>query len=298
MPVTRFICPDGVEVTVGECLVSCRMGRRCLTLPTLIKIASSERPYSTTPSTTRLHNGPMLEYLKATSEYAINPKDRAYALLGTEHHAQLAELSNPAHAEVKQGKEITGTPDIIEPDELVPGAYILTDYKTFGSFRVAKMLGVVKEKAKSTTEKYTKSGRWGKAGEFKNITTFRYDPAMVEYEQEQLQLNHYRTLLETAGWKISHMQIQVTVRDGGIQMARERGVTENIYLIPIPFMETDYINNYFATRAATLKGYMDGTVPREPCNDEENWGTRRCKDYCEVAENCTLGRQVLHLGPL
>ncbi len=297
MPATRFKCPDGVEITVGECLQKCRLGRRCLTLPTLIKIASSERPYSGVPSTTRLLNGAMLEYLKVTTEYAINPKDRAYALLGQDHHAQLAELANPAYAEHRQGKEITGTPDLIEPDELVPDHFILTDYKTFGSYRVAKILGIVKEKVKSTTEKYVKSGSWGRVGDFKTITTFRIDASKIEMEDEMLQLNHYRVLLEEAKFPISYMQLQITVRDGGIQMARERGVTENIYLVPVPFMETDYIKDYFKQRASTLAGFIDGSIPTVVCNSQENWDEKRCENYCEVAENCILGRQVLHLGP-
>jgi len=294
MPATKFRCPDGVSITIGECLVSCRLGRRCLTLPTLIKIASSERPYAGVPSTTRLLNGAMMEYLKATTEYTINPKDRAYALLGTEHHAQLAQFQGSWLSEKKQGTVITGTPDIIEPDELVPGKYILTDYKTYGSFRVQKCLGLASRKEKSKTERYVKSGKWGKAGEFKNITTWFVDPEKIDTHDEELQLNHYRLLLEEAGFPISYMQLQITVRDGGIQMARERGVTESIYLVPIPFLQDQYIKNLFSDAKNKLEGFLDGSRTLMPCNDEESWHLRRCQDYCEVAENCTQGQRVLN----
>ena len=54
MPATKFQCPDGAEIAIGNCLATCRLGRRCLTLPTLIKIASGERPWTGTPSTTML----------------------------------------------------------------------------------------------------------------------------------------------------------------------------------------------------------------------------------------------------
>jgi predicted RNA-binding Zn-ribbon protein involved in translation (DUF1610 family) len=34
-----FICPDGKTTTHKECLEKCRMGRRCLSKPTLRKMA-------------------------------------------------------------------------------------------------------------------------------------------------------------------------------------------------------------------------------------------------------------------
>lgn len=293
MPATQFRCTDGQTISIGECLQSCRMGRRCLTLPTLIKIASSERPYAGIPSTTRLLNGAMLEYLKATTTYTISPKDRAYSLLGTEHHAQLAQFQGSWLAEKRQGTEITGTPDVIEPDELTPGQFILTDYKTYGSYRVQKCLGLISKKKKSTTERYVKSGRWGKAGDFKNITTWHIDPTKADTHDEQLQLNHYRLLLEEAGYKISYMQLQVTVRDGGVQIARERGVTDSIYLIPIPFLPDDNVKQIFTAAKEKLDGYINGTRSIMPCNSEESWNLRRCEDYCEVADNCPQGRAVL-----
>ena len=292
MPATKFQCPDGVEISIGNCLASCRLGRRCLTLPTLIKIASGERPWTGTPSTTMLLNGAMLSYLRATTEYTINPKDRAYSLLGTEHHAQLAQFQGQWLAEKKQGNTITGTPDILEPDEEIPGQFILTDYKTYGSFRVAKCLGLVKETGKSTTEVYKKSGKWGKVGEPKTITWFRKDPAEADLHDEMLQLNHYRLLLEAEGFRISRMQLQITVRDGGIQMAQSRGVDENIYLVDVPFMMDSAVTHFFETARKKMEDYIAGTVSRMPCNAEESWNLRRCQDYCEVAQNCEQGRKV------
>ena len=292
MPATKFQCPDGAEIAIGNCLATCRLGRRCLTLPTLIKIASGERPWTGTPSTTMLLNGAMLSYLRATTEYTINPKDRAYSLLGTDHHAQLAQFQGQWVAEKKQGNTITGTPDILEPDEEIAGHYILTDYKTYGSFRVAKCLGLVKETGKSTTEVYKKSGKWGKVGEPKTITWFRKDPNAVDLHDEMLQLNHYRLLLEEEGFHISRMQLQITVRDGGIQMAQSRGVDENIYLVDVPFMMDSVVTTFFETAKKKLEAYIAGTIPLMPCNAEESWNLRRCQDYCEVASNCEQGRKV------
>ena len=238
----------------------------------------------------------MLSYLRATTEYTINPKDRAYSLLGTDHHAQLAQFQGQWVAEKKQGNTITGTPDILEPDEEIAGHYILTDYKTYGSFRVAKCLGLVKETGKSTTEVYKKSGKWGKVGEPKTITWFRKDPNAVDLHDEMLQLNHYRLLLEEEGFHISRMQLQITVRDGGIQMAQSRGVDENIYLVDVPFMMDSVVTTFFETAKKKLEAYIAGTIPLMPCNAEESWNLRRCQDYCEVASNCEQGRESFQRG--
>jgi len=42
MSLEGFYCPDKELITVQECLSKCRMGERCLTLPTL-KLISQER---------------------------------------------------------------------------------------------------------------------------------------------------------------------------------------------------------------------------------------------------------------
>jgi len=293
MPATKFRCPDGEVIPMGDCLTSCRMGRRCLTLPTLITLASSEKPWDGKSSTTRLMNGTLIEWLKIKIEYTIKPQDRAFALLGTNHHERLASIQGNWIAEEKQGNGISGTPDLLEPDELNPGSYVLTDYKTYGSFRVAKLLGLVKQQHLSDTEFYQKSGRWGKAGSPKKITTFRQDINAVDAKDEELQLNHYRVMVEAAGYPITHMQVQVTVRDGGIQVARERGVTGTMYLIPILRLPDDYIHNYFKGKMDKLHYYVDSDTQPPVCTEEESWFKRRCKDYCEVAEHCPQGARVL-----
>ena len=293
MPATQFICPDNYKVDIGTCLAGCRMGRRCLTLPTLITLAASERPWNGKPSTTMMLNGPMVEYLKTKYEYAINPRERAYALLGSEHHERLAAISGDWIAEQRVGGAQTGTPDLVEPDELIPGGHILTDYKTYGSFRVAKMLGLTKKTRKHPTEVYKSSGKWGKRGDPKTVTYFEIDPNLIDQNSEELQLNHYRTLLEAQGLTITHMQIQVTVRDGGLQIARQRGVDAPIYLIPIRRLDDTYIQDYFQSRGnAIIEAISEDKEPRL-CNEEESWDKRKCKDYCDVASLCQQGKAVL-----
>lgn len=297
MPLAQFICPDGQEVDVGQCLSQCRMAQRCLTLPTLIKIATSERPWDGHPSTTRLMNGTMLEYLRATIPYSIDPKSRSFALLGNDHHEKLAAASvggAAVLAEVRQKDALVpGTPDVLEVDESIPGYHILTDYKTYGSYRVAKMLGIEKIQTISQTEVYKSSGKWGKAGTPKKITGFKIVPALGNTKDEQLQLNHYRVLLEAQGYPISKIQVQVTVRDGGLQAAMTRGVMDTIYLINIPMMTNYAVESYFERKRLLLVQAMDQKVIPQACNEDESWGGHRCQSYCEVAKHCIKGQVEL-----
>lgn len=292
MPLAQFICPDDQKIDIGQCLNKCRMAQRCLTLPTLIKIASSERPWDGHPSTTRLQNGTMLEFLRATTPYAIDPKSRSFALLGNDHHEKLAAMAQGASvlAEQHQPGMVPGTPDLLEEDENLDGHFILTDYKTYGSYRVAKMLGMDKEHTLSTTEIYKTSGKWGKAGSPKRINKFVVKPELADLEDEQLQLNHYRVLLETQGYPITKMQVQATVRDGGLQASRERGITGTIYLIDIPRMPDYQVESYFERKRIALVQAVTSGIAPQVCNDKECWGGRRCQDYCEVASSCTKGR--------
>jgi hypothetical protein len=292
MPLTHFICPDGERIDIGSCLQHCRMGRRCLTLPTLLAIVIGERPWEGKPSITRLINGTMLEFLKNTVGYASEPRSRAYALLGNDHHRRLALLAegNVTLAEQRQGTAITGVPDVLEQDEQEPGVYVLTDYKTFGSYRVAKMLGMRKRQEQHPTEVYRSSGRWGAAGSPKKVNVFYRDENFVDMWEEELQLNGYRLLLQEQGYPISRMQIQVTVRDGGLQVARERGITEAIYVVDVKRLPDEQVFNIFEGKRQQLEQAMLLGKWDVPCNDRESWEGRRCQDYCEVAECCSKGK--------
>ena len=113
----EFICPDGAHVPVESCLKGCRMGERCLTLPTL-KLISKEREWNGVASTTQLLDGTMSAYLKLTKDYAVDPDSRAFMLQGTKHHKELEivakELGLPAEIPLSGDRDIF---DLIEPDE-------------------------------------------------------------------------------------------------------------------------------------------------------------------------------------
>lgn len=95
-----------------------------------------------------LLNPTRLEYLKLTKDYAIDPTDRAFALLGTRHHKRLELVAKKIEGLIAEKKldsdevqKHSGILDLLEPDELQDGYYKLIDYKSWGSFMVALILG-------------------------------------------------------------------------------------------------------------------------------------------------------------
>ena len=273
MPLAGLICPDGKRVKLGEC-VNCRIGRRCLTLPTLMAI-SNDRKWSGVPSTTQLLQPTRIAWLKINKPYYIPPKSRAFMLLGIRHHAKLEYFAKVAGliAEHKLDGEISGILDLLEEDIEKNKQFILSDYKSWGSYSVVR-------------------SQKGDMGDVK------------------LQLNHYRVkveqskkLTELIGFpiKISRMQIQTTVRDGGTKSAYRLGIGENIMLIDVPFMDDKSVLNYFNERAKLLKGYLDSNEMPPMCTSHESWGYKRCRAkawHCEVWESCPEGRKINKLPPL
>ena len=64
MPAKRFICPNGDEINMYECLLRCPQGTRCMFLPTLRAVATSLERNLTKPSVTELLSGTRELYLK------------------------------------------------------------------------------------------------------------------------------------------------------------------------------------------------------------------------------------------
>lgn len=299
MPLTHFICPDNQQIDIGSCLAKCRIDHRCVSKPTILAILSGWREWNGKPSTTQLLNGTRLEYLKAKRNYATAPRSSAYSLLGTAHHIKLANMPGfQTETQVSEkGDLISGITDLLEDDEEQPGFHILTDYKTYGSFRVAKLLGIQSRDGFSTTEVYQRSGLWGKTGTPKRIKVFYRDSSKIEDFDEAMQQNHYRILLERQGYKISKMQLQITVRDGGLQIARDRGVDQTIYYpVPVRYVPDYDVEYYFQYKAEALIYSIANNEEPPECDDRESWEGLRCRRYCEVAEFCSRGQRekLLH----
>jgi hypothetical protein len=101
----------------------------------------------------------------------------------------------------------------------------------------------------------------------------------------ELQLNHYRTLIEAAGFSVETMLIEAVVRDGGTFSATGRGITENVYLIPVKRLPDEEVSAYFKAKGDALQKALETGIT-DPCTVEERLDDRKCKDYCGVNLYC------------
>jgi hypothetical protein len=266
MPAKFYKCPDGVIRQIAECLQRCpRPEGRCLSLPTLTTIGQV-RIWRGMPSTTQGLNPTRLEYLSITEDFAIDPFAQAFSLLGTRHHGRLEQVAKKIEglkSELKLKGEISGILDLLEP---INGGdtYRLIDYKTFGSYAVAKHLGL-------------------KDGE-------------DDVAKLALQLNNYRVMSEDIGFPVKELKVQITVRDGNTKSSSMNKVTKNIYLLDVEILPDDYVREYFLTKAYLLVTALEDKKLPEVCKD--NWNWRRCKGYCAVFQFCPEGRKLNKLPPM
>jgi len=235
-------------------------------------------------------NGARLIWLKATTDYAIDPDKRAFAILGVGTHAKLSNpmythnvlSEEPLREETRQ--EIA---DLLEEDEYSSGRYILTDFKSFGSFKVRRALGIQSRKI-PVLDNYEnpvllKSGP--NKGRPKTINENFQDQDFADVRNETLQLNRYRMGFESKGFPVSKMCLFVIIRDGGLQATINQGITTNTIKIPIPRLpDENVITFYDELERQVNNAFKVGYVHK--CGDYESWNGRRCDGYCEVSEKC------------
>jgi hypothetical protein len=229
-------------------------------------------------------------YLKQAVDYAIDPNDRAFAALGTAVHGKLslqAYTFNVLSEETLSDDQMRGISDVLEDDEIQEGWFILSDYKTWGSFKVAKAQGVYQVDVPQLDEKnnpilYVKGE---KKGQPKTRKETRIDPAKVDLISEEYQLNRYRIFFERLGFKVSRLQIQAIPRDGGTYIAQNRGIDKNIYIIPVRRLDDEKVLAFYDNLKAEVEQAFKDKWARK-CNAWECWDGRRCDGYCEVAEAC------------
>ena len=264
MPLRWFRCPaDGELIEVSKCLSvrGCRLGRRCATLPYLRR-AAQERPWkAVTPS--QAFTGPRFVYLKEVCDYAINPHDQAFAILGTGSHDKLSIHRFTRGFISEQGFDdglIKGIPDLVEPDEYAIGFYCLFDYKTSGSFKVALALGLHKEETPILDVHghpvLLKTGK--NKGKPKMTSVWVEDREKGQYEVEDwsYQMNRYRIGVEMYDFPISRLIVQCIPRDGNTYVAKNRGVKDNVVLVDLPRLDDKMILDHYANlQAETVEGF-------------------------------------------
>ncbi|GAH13352.1 unnamed protein product [marine sediment metagenome] len=121
------------------------------------------------------------------------------------------------------------------------------------------------------------------------IAVFQTMAQEVDLFDTELQLNRYRVMLEERGLSISRMQVQITVRDGGLAVAHSRGIERNTYKIPIRRLDDSDVLGYFQSKHKDLLLALEESKCTSPCDERECWEGARCKGYCEVAMFCPKG---------
>lgn len=298
MPYSKFICPDGHEVDIKECLCECRLAQqvnprtgglwcpagRCLSKRTLAAIAD-QREWTGTPSTTQLLNGTREAYLKITKDYAINPRDSLFMLHGTKVHNYLEHYTDEE-----------GLSEVRLNDGTSSGAFdyyssenggTLYDVKTYGSYKVAKVLGIHEYK--------TPTGQFYKTGSKKGQPRYRKEflPGVHHRTDLALQLNDYRRKIEKElGLPVNNLVCEIIVRDGGTYIAQSRGITEPGYLVPINKISDRWVERYMKKKAGDLTKALETDEMPPPCRCSETWNGLKCERYCSVADYCDVGRRA------
>lgn len=294
MPAKFFKCPDGETVEINKCLEvkGCRMKSRCATLPYLRLVGFDREWRGVSPSSAG--NGARQIYLKAVTDYAVDPADRVWASFGTAVHGKLSihkHTDNVLSEEVLSDDTMQGIPDVLEEDEEALGCFVLYDYKSGGSYKVAKQLGmkVIKEDIPILDEEgnpvLLKSGENKGKVKTKQKRTIEIHPEEADLFNVEMQLNRYRIFYEKMGYPISRMIVQAIPRDGGTIVAEGRGIDKKLYLIPIKRLPDIEVQTYYDNlKQEVQKAFDTGYAPK--CNDYESWNGRRCKGFCEVSEAC------------
>ncbi len=288
MPATAFICPDGRNVLIQDCLISCAMKQRCMFLPTLRAVAKSLDRGLRDPTVTELIAGSRETYLKKTVEYAVNPQDVLYALHGSALHA-LHENHSEGNmlTEIRLQDDITSGKFDLYGEILDQDTGVLGDIKVTSSYKIMKALG--KYKVDVPTGETYKTGL--KKGEPKYKKEWRDDgnKGILDWA---IQLNYYRILLEQQGLTVNRMFIQALCRDNSLRIANERGINQAIYLIPINRISDRWVQRYMQHKATVLQTALETKKIPAVCSSKERWNDRKCLDYCQVATHCPYGQTI------
>lgn len=281
--INKVICPDGESCSIGQCLVRCRLGTRCV--PAAYAFATlRERDWNGTPSVTQLIAGTRQMYLKLTHDYPVKLKERTFMMHGTNVHSMLEGAQCPNVILVETRLTYQGITGQIDALEKWSNEYVLIDYKTSGSFQIQKMLGLVEKKVPALDEDGAPVVKNGKIVYEKK---FVQDDTVADKWEYNMQLNMYRLMIEANyDIKVDKMFNAIIVRDGGTYVAHNRGVSELFYLIEQEKQDDEYVIDYFTKKRDALLHALEADEMPPLCDARETWGGRKCENFCEVSFAC------------
>jgi len=284
MPAIGFKYPEGDTISFQDALEDRKLDvERMGVYITALEEMAKQRDPDRKPSVTELLNGTCQAYLQRTEEYCIDPQEYAFSLAGTMHHRILENNASQEESEVSlEGIDITGIVDLYDSKSKA-----LIDYKNTGSYKASQVLGMefyLEDDPSGAI--YKRSGRWGKAGTPKKVKRYFQNPEKADMGDWALQINMYRFMIESTGKQVEKMYVQMTVRDGGLIAARDRGIERNIYLVEVPKIHNDHLLDFFKEkRDRLLEALESKTVPTK-CNDKETWDGVKCQRFCDVRHLC------------
>lgn len=289
MPVTEFICPNGNNVSINKCLMSCK--KRCMFLPTLRAIAKSLHRNIKEATVTELIAGVRETYLKKMTDYAVDPMTTLYALQGQAVHALhegYTDGDSSMLSEIRLKDEITSGKFDLYGKILDDREGILGDLKVTSSYKLMKALGIYKKRI--ATGGVYKTGAKKGLPKYKNELCYDGVHYVLDWA---IQLNYYRLLLEKEGFIVKKMYIQALCRDSNLKIAAERGIDKNLYLIPINKISDRWLKRYFVCKSSRLRDSMTRKTLPPICSARERWHDRKCMSYCVARCNCPYAKKLM-----
>jgi hypothetical protein len=252
-----------------------------------LRLIAEQREWTGKPSCTQLLKGTREAYLEITKNYYIDPQGAIFRIIGTKSHSYLDKYTGCNElGEIRLEVEgITGAFDFYDPEN----GGMLMDTKTYGSYKVMKCLGY--ESVDVETGEFYKSGV--KKGLPKTEKIIQQGEP--DLQEQSLQLNLYRMMLEDAGFPSKGgLFLDIAVRDGGTYMATGRGIKQNAYLLPVPYLEDNKTLDYFLPKRDALLFALETKTLPPICNIDERWNDKKCLEYCNAREHCPYGQELLN----
>jgi len=296
MGLSGFICLDGEMVGTDDCLSGCRMsnwlrGRhgadRCVSRAMLETLRSRHESYGPAIYDDDCLRGPLPYWLKRRSGFYLKPsaKPPSRPYIASEH-------CNISVEEV----------DIRSQVCYDPMENAVTLHQSVGSYRAIQILGLKMRRIPDPSgKKYKRAGSYKlngrtvkyKAGDPKTVTQAYTDHEAADTKELELLLNFKRLALERERGRkpCMSMNVELVVRDAGLQATTRRGLYRGVYLIGVQHLPVEQVINYFTHKAQEIEKAMKLDDPPRPCNDMECWGGNKCDErWCIVASVCPFRR--------